>query len=265
MWFPSSAADNKLYQRAYALCDVHPDFGVFSVAFLIHTPQDPASTWAAQAQPTLRTAGVSRSALDKIVKHSYSRSLRLLLWQIPEEIVFSLVLQLGLLAFSVMTGMLYTQSEISGVTAAALIIIVLRIIEAAGSLSLLVTPLSSAARVFQENASLSQSATATPMPAYQGATQPHIKLQDFSYHYPGTETGTTDVNLELPKSSTTVVFGESGSGKSTLLDVLAGLREHTRGTVTFDETPLAADQRLQLKRVKKNSLSPNTPACTHEG
>lgn len=99
MWFPSSAADNKLYQRAYTLCDVHPDSGVFSVAFLIHTPRGPASTRAAQAQPTLRIAEVSRSALDKTVKHSYSRSLRLLLWQIPEEIVFSLVLQLGLLAF----------------------------------------------------------------------------------------------------------------------------------------------------------------------
>ena len=51
MWFPSSNGDDKLYQRAYTLLDTHPDTGVFSVAFLIHTPKGPASSWATQAQP----------------------------------------------------------------------------------------------------------------------------------------------------------------------------------------------------------------------
>jgi hypothetical protein len=216
----------------------------------------------AWAQPTLRTAGVSRSALDSIIKQSHNRSLRLLLWQIPEEMLFSLVLQLGLLGFSITTGVLYYHSEISGVTAAALIIVLLRIIEASGALSLLVTPLSSAARVFQEITELSTTpALATP-PLTQEITPHSIQLEGLDYHYPGTTVGIHQVDLSLDKGSTTVIVGQSGSGKSTLLDVLAGLREHTTGAITFNGVPFSADQRLQHTSVmfQTTELKPGTLA-----
>lgn len=51
MWFPQEDDPTQLYQRAYTLLDSHPDTGVFSIVFVIHSPLGPASSWAKQAQP----------------------------------------------------------------------------------------------------------------------------------------------------------------------------------------------------------------------
>ena len=224
----------------------------------------------AWAQPTLRTAGVSRSALDDVLRGSRQRGLRLLLWQIPGETLFSIASQLGLLAFALVTGMLYLNSDISGATAAALIIVLLRIIEASGALSLLATPMSSMERTFRDIRALVDAADTSDSTPPTGTSSEAVDVQvsDVTYHYPDTTVGINSINLALPAGSITVVVGESGSGKSTLLDVLAGLRQHNTGSIAFNGTVLDAPNRLahtsvmfQATELRQGTLRDNVTAA----
>ena len=224
----------------------------------------------AWAQPTLRTAGVSRSALDDVLRGSRQRGLRLLLWQIPGETLFSIASQLGLLAFAMVTGMLYLNSDISGATAAALIIVLLRIIEASGALSLLATPMSSMERTFRDIRALVDAADTSDSIPPTGTSSDAVDVQvsDVTYHYPATTVGINSINLALPAGSITVVVGESGSGKSTLLDVLAGLRQHNTGSIAFNGTVLDAPNRLahtsvmfQATELRQGTLRDNVTAA----
>lgn len=230
-----------------------------------------ASFEFAWAQPTLRTAGVSGSALDGLLRQSCKRGLRLLLWQIPGETIFSITSQLGLLAFAVMTGKLYLDGEISGITAAGLVIILLRIIEAAGTLSLLATPLSAANRTFADIRDLIHKSVHPAPPAPYSSAPFAVHLENVSYRYPNTQVGIHDVNLTLDAGSITVIVGESGSGKSTLLDVLAGLRERTSGGIFFDGIPCDAQERLartsvmfQTTELRAGTLRDNVAASPEE-
>ena len=224
----------------------------------------------AWAQPTLRTAGVSRSALDDVLRGARQRGLRLLLWQIPGETLFSIASQLGLLAFALVTGMLYLNSDISGATAAALIIVLLRIIEASGALSLLATPMSSMERTFRDIRALVDAADTSDSIPPTGTSSEAVDVQvsDVTYHYPDTTVGINSINLALPAGSITVVVGESGSGKSTLLDVLAGLRQHNTGSIAFNGTVLDAPNRLahtsvmfQATELRQGTLRDNVTAA----
>ena len=50
VWFPDHEGQGKLHQRCYTLLHADPTTGVFSIAFLIHTPSGPASSWAVRAR-----------------------------------------------------------------------------------------------------------------------------------------------------------------------------------------------------------------------
>ncbi len=50
-----------------------------------------------------------------------------------------------------------------------------------------------------------------------------LTVSNLTYHYPGSDRGISDVNLELVRGSFTVITGRIGSGKTTLLRVLLGL------------------------------------------
>ncbi|MNM05295.1 Energy-coupling factor transporter ATP-binding protein EcfA2 [compost metagenome] len=61
-----------------------------------------------------------------------------------------------------------------------------------------------------------------------------VQLTAVSYRY-GPLPALTDIDLELPKGSLTVLCGMTGSGKSTLLRLLAGLAEPSGGTIAYSE------------------------------
>jgi energy-coupling factor transport system ATP-binding protein len=66
-----------------------------------------------------------------------------------------------------------------------------------------------------------------------------LYLRDLSYHPTATPTAILNsINLEVPSQQLTLVVGPSGSGKSTLLEILAGLAEHTSGTMLWREQEL---------------------------
>lgn len=236
-----------------------------------HRETDDRALEFAWAQPTLRGAGVGTGTLDEVIATSRGRGLRLLAWQLPGDIGFSVVLQLVLIAFGATTGWLYLTDRISGITAAAMIVVLLRIVETVGSLSLLSIPSASAARVLgsvrklvdEQSADAELPSSAPQSDARQRAASLHpISLRGVGYTYADGTQALRDINLDLPAGSTTVIVGGSGSGKSTLLDVVAGLREPTTGTVAVDGRPAQGTARLADAAVlfQSTQLRPGTLA-----
>lgn len=51
----------------------------------------------------------------------------------------------------------------------------------------------------------------------------------------------SEVTIRVPRGHFAAIIGPSGCGKSTLMKVIAGIREHTTGTISWDERDLSAD------------------------
>jgi ATP-binding cassette subfamily B protein len=62
----------------------------------------------------------------------------------------------------------------------------------------------------------------------------HLSIRGLSYQYPGSDKGISDIDLELPRGSFTVVTGRIGSGKSTLLRTFMGLLPKASGEVYWN-------------------------------
>ncbi len=74
-----------------------------------------------------------------------------------------------------------------------------------------------------------------------------LHVRNLTYHPPATPTAVLkDVTLQIAPQQLTLVVGPSGSGKSTLLEILAGLAEKTRGTLSWREQELTALHLQQL-------------------
>ncbi|MFT3901252.1 MAG: ABC transporter ATP-binding protein [Gordonia sp. (in: high G+C Gram-positive bacteria)] len=217
----------------------------------------------AWAQPTLRGSGAGTKTVNSVLGESRSRGLKLLAWTIPGELLFSIVLQLTLLAFGVTTASLYLSHEISGATAAAMIVVLLRIVEVVGSLSLLGPAVANGSRVFREVAELvdEEHAAVAAAPAANPVTgAPELTLSDVGYTYADGTRALTGVDTAIPAGGITVIVGPSGSGKSTLLDVVAGLREPTDGEVLVGDAVRPASDRLAGSSVvfQSTQLRPGT-------
>ena len=66
-----------------------------------------------------------------------------------------------------------------------------------------------------------------------------LSLNNLSYHPPATpEAILKDINFQLKPQQLGLIVGASGSGKTTLLETLAGLAEHTKGDIFWNEQEL---------------------------
>lgn len=61
-----------------------------------------------------------------------------------------------------------------------------------------------------------------------------LTAQSLTYHYPGTHCGITNISLQIPRGSVTVITGPVGSGKTTLLRALLGLLPFQAGTLWWN-------------------------------
>jgi len=73
----------------------------------------------------------------------------------------------------------------------------------------------------------------------------HVRFEDVTFAYPGSETAAVaGVSLDVPAGTTLALVGETGSGKSTLASLVARLYDPTSGRVTIDGIDLR-DLRLE--------------------
>ncbi len=70
--------------------------------------------------------------------------------------------------------------------------------------------------------------------------KPHLlELNNIGFRYPKADKDVLfDISLSIPFGSTLAIVGPSGAGKSTLVDILLGLSEAQRGSMTIDGIPL---------------------------
>ena len=70
-----------------------------------------------------------------------------------------------------------------------------------------------------------------------------VLLQDVVYKYPNTEKYIFDgMNMEIPIGQAVGIVGTSGSGKTTVVDILLGLLEMERGSITADGVDVNAKE-----------------------
>ncbi|KAL4976177.1 P-loop containing nucleoside triphosphate hydrolase protein [Aspergillus desertorum] len=62
---------------------------------------------------------------------------------------------------------------------------------------------------------------------------PDIHVQNLSYKFPDGSSGLTDVTLDLPAGSRTLLIGANGAGKTTLLRLLSGKRLAPSNTISI--------------------------------
>ncbi|MHA1306568.1 MAG: ABC transporter ATP-binding protein [Candidatus Heimdallarchaeota archaeon] len=61
-----------------------------------------------------------------------------------------------------------------------------------------------------------------------------VTAKNISYNYPGTNHGISNISLQIPKGSITVITGRIGSGKTTLLRALLGLVPKDSGEIYWN-------------------------------
>ena len=76
---------------------------------------------------------------------------------------------------------------------------------------------------------------AHPVDIDPAAVTGHVRLEDVTFAYPGSETAAVaGISLDLPAGTTLALVGETGSGKSTLAALVARLYDPSGGRITID-------------------------------
>lgn len=188
----------------------------------------------AWAQPSLRAArnlSLGNRLVTDAIGKTRGRVLKLLLWQIPGEFLFSLVLQVVLFGFGCTAWLALDSGVIDAITAATLIIVLLRVLEQVTTVAGTVAGVVAINRNLQEVRAIVETTPINPSPPMSEA--PHLRARNLKLTHPDGTVGLADVNLDLAPGTVTVVIGGSGSGKTTLIKTLAGLNTLDMGTITL--------------------------------
>lgn len=219
---------------------------------------DEADTWAhsalterilefARTQAALRASrrvAPARSQTGQAVAAARGTTMRLLLFQIPGQLIFSVVSQIALILLVGTITMLAVRGEIGAPQAVALMVVVVRFLEPFTVLADLAGAVENSRAVFERlNTIITAEAADQPAPAPASAQTPapRIQFRDVTFRYRDAgEHVLRGINFTLEPGTTTAIIGPSGSGKSTILSLIAGLQEPESGQILIDGTDIAA-------------------------
>ena len=210
----------------------------------------------AWAQPSLRTArrvSAGRQAVDRAVTEGRSGALRVLGRQVPGQLVLSVTTQVVMGGFALAAWHAYAGGRVGGAGAAALVVILLRVVEQVTVVS------GSADALLALRRSLAEVRELVEVPSAGGAAPldhaPSVTVRNLSVTYPDGTVGLGDgcddradgrgaggIDLDLRPGTVTAVVGRSGSGKSTLLRALAGALPVSGGAVSLDGAVASAEE-----------------------
>lgn len=188
-----------------------------------------------QALRAARRVEPERSTVGDALTAQHGAAMRLLLMQIPGQLLFSLASQGALILLAGATTALTVTGTLSIPEAVALIVVIARYLEPFTVISELGPALEST------RASLERIRAVLHAPVLtvgtgglrDGAAAPRIEFDDVTFGYGGAPV-LERVSFTLEPGSTTAIVGPSGSGKSTILGLIAGLHEPSGGRVLFD-------------------------------
>lgn len=210
-----------------------------------------------QALRASRRVTAARSATGDAVAAVRGTTLRLLLFQIPGQLMFSVASQLGLILLAGTITVLAVRGQLGAPEAVALLIVMVRFLEPFAVL----TELSSAIESSGGLLARLRAVVAAPRESAAGSRElspsqsPRIEFRDvgFSHDTPdGRCHVLRNLTFTLEPGSTTAIVGPSGSGKTTVLFLIAGLLRPHRGQILVDGVDVAdlsPDARRELASV----------------
>lgn len=208
----------------------------------------------ARTQHALRAArrvDSERSEAGAALDRQHGATMRLLLMQVPGQLLFSVASQLALVLLAGTAVALTANGEVTTPEAVALIVVIVRYLEPFAALAELSGGLASSVGALRRihtvlSAPRIGSGAVDAVP--NGPVR--IELRGVGFRYTPTGPPVLDgFDLVLEPGTATAIVGPSGSGKSTVLSLLAGLREPSSGRVLVDgadAADLTADARRSL-------------------
>lgn len=191
-----------------------------------------------QALRAARRVEPERSLVGTALDAQHGASVRLLLMQVPGQLLFSIASQLALIGFAGMATWLTVRGEVSVPEAVALIVVVVRYLEPFSALSELAPALESTRQTVSRIQTVLDAPRLTSGDARAAATPPRIEFDGVGFGY-GADEVLDGLSVVFEAGTTTAIVGPSGSGKSTVLGLIAGLHQPTRGRVLLDGVDLA--------------------------
>ncbi|WP_166968670.1 ABC transporter ATP-binding protein [Brevibacterium atlanticum] len=201
-----------------------------------------------QALRASRRTESERSLVGTALSRQHGAAIRVLLLQIPSQVLFGLASQLALLVLAGTTAYLTVTGTITVPEAIALIVVIIRYLEPFTSLAGLSAAIESTTGVLRNIRTVldaplvgAGSPTNTSSTQGQAASAPGITLAEVAFRYaPDSPEVVVGLDLEFAPGTTTAIVGPSGSGKSTILSLIAGLQEPSAGHVLVDGVDIAA-------------------------
>jgi len=192
-----------------------------------------------QALRAARRVEPERSHAGAALAAQHGATVRLLLMQIPGQLLFSVASQLALVLLAGTTAALTVRGDLGVPEAIALVVVIARYLEPFAALGELAPGIETA------TTTLRRFRTVLDVPVAEAGTRaaehpeetaaPRIELAGVGFGYaPDGATVLDGLDLALEPGSTTAIVGPSGSGKSTVLALLAGLYEPTAGRILID-------------------------------
>ncbi|MGH3726655.1 MAG: ABC transporter ATP-binding protein [Mycobacterium sp.] len=190
-----------------------------------------------------RRADPARSQTGEAVATARGATMRLLLFQIPGQLLFSIVSQITLILLAGTASVLAVRGEIRAPEAVALMVIVVRFLEPFTVLAGLAGAVENSRAIFERlNTIITTEAADQPADTITRAqnSAPRIEFRNVTFRYDGAdERVLKGVNFTLEPGATTAIIGPSGSGKSTILSLIAGLQQPESGQILIDGTDVA--------------------------
>lgn len=197
-----------------------------------------------QALRASRRAEPARSHAGRALAAQHGATMRLLLLQIPGQVIFGIASQLALLLLAGTTVALTVSGSLSVPEAIALIIVIVRYLEPFTVLAELSPGIETAAGALRRMRTVLEApvVAAGADDALPDAA-PRIELRGIRFGY-GSDAAVDasrqnvldGFDLVLDPGTTTAIVGPSGSGKSTVLSLLAGLYQPDEGSIVVDGT-----------------------------
>lgn len=192
-----------------------------------------------QALRASRRVTAARSQTGEAVTAVRGATLRLLLFQIPGQLLFSVASQIALILLAGTITTLTLQGHLGAPAAVALAIVMVRFLEPFTVLADLSGAVESSRGLLDRlnrvtTAPVDEQVRRGTLPSGE-SWPPRIEFRSVGFGYRGTEV-LKDVTFTLEPASTTAIVGPSGSGKSTILSLIAGLHTPVSGQILVDGT-----------------------------
>ncbi|MEU1737530.1 ABC transporter ATP-binding protein [Streptosporangium sp. NPDC020145] len=188
-----------------------------------------------QALRAARRVEPARNGAGAAAVAQRGTALRLVLLQIPGQLLFGLAGQVALVALAGAVTLLYLDGGLGAPEAVALVVVAVRFLEPFTVISEL-APAIESVRGTLDTLRAILDAPAPPVSAAAsapGRDAPRVEFQGVGFGY-GDDEVLRDLSFSLEPGTTTAVVGPSGSGKSTILSLVAGFHEASRGRVLID-------------------------------